>query len=312
MRYNQNEYYKPSLFGGFGFFPPVIKSLLIINVAVFLFQLFLSNSTIQGMPFKFYLEKYFALNPLSTIRFTDGENIFTFRFYIWQLFTYMFLHADFMHLFFNMFALWMFGMELEHVFGSKKFFWYYTACGLGGGVANLLLSPIFSHPGPTIGASGAVFGILLAFGLLFPDRLIFFYFLIPIKAKYFVLVYLVLEILAVGSGDMIAHLAHLGGALTGYIFILVDNKRLPFQSIFDGIKRSRRRREIFYSGPERYNEVEDANHYDIKTGKRIDKSDGEITQEVIDDILDKISKSGYQSLSSEEKRILFEASKRLE
>jgi membrane associated rhomboid family serine protease len=312
MRYNQNEYYRPSFFGGFSFFPPVIKMLLITNVAVFLLQLLLSNTVVQGLPFEFLLKKYFALNPLTPIRFTDGYEIFEFKFHIWQLVTYMFLHADFMHIFFNMFALWMFGMELEHVFGSKKFFWYYMACGIGGGITNLLLSPLFSHPAPTIGASGAVFGILLAFGLMFPDRLIFFYFLIPIKAKYFVIIYLVLEILAVGSSDMVAHLAHLGGALTGYIFILVDEKRLPFQWLFDSAARNRRRsREAFFN-PKVNNQVQDADYYNIETGKKINKDSDRITQENIDIILDKISKSGYQSLTEEEKHILFEASKKLD
>lgn len=298
--YNQGNYYRPSFFGGFSFFPPVIKSLLILNIAIFLFQMFVENFTIGGVPIEYLITKYFALIPIG------------YGFKIWQLVTYMFLHGSFTHVFFNMFALWMFGMELEHVLGSKKFFWYYMICGIGGGIANLILGPYFSHPAPTVGASGAVYGVLLAFGLIFPDREIYLYFLLPIKAKYFVIMYLLLEILSVGSSDYIAHLAHLGGALTGYIFLLVDNKQIPFQWLFKGITR---RRKDNYREPDYGHyagDISSANYYDIKTGKKIDKNEEVITQQVIDSILDKISKSGYQNLTEEEKRILFEASKRLE
>jgi membrane associated rhomboid family serine protease len=297
--YNQGNYYRPSFIGGFGFFPPVIKSLLIINIAIFIFQMFVENFTIGGVPVEYLITKYFALIPIG------------YGFKIWQLVTYMFLHGSFTHVLFNMFALWMFGMELEHVMGSRKFFWYYMICGIGGGVANLLLSPYFSHPAPTVGASGAIYGVLLAFGLIFPDRLIYFYFFIPMKAKFFVLMYLLLEIFAVGSSDYVAHLAHLGGALTGYIFLLTDNKQMPFQWLFKGI--SGRRRKNNYSEPDGHyaGDISSASYYDIKTGKKIDKNEEIITQQIIDEILDKISQSGYQNLTEEEKRILFEASKRL-
>lgn len=297
--YNSNDYYSPRGIGGFSLFPPVIKMLLITNIGLFILQIFLSSYTINEIPLEHYIIKYFALIPLG------------YGFRIWQLITYMFLHADFTHVFFNMFALWMFGVELEQVLGSKKFTLFYFACGIGGGLAHLLFGPTFSHPAPTIGASGAVYGVLLAFGVLFPDRLIFLYFLIPIKAKYFVAMYILLEIFAVGSNDLVAHLAHLGGALTGYIFLLFETRRLPFQGLF----RPRRRYGRF-NRYEDYDDIEEAKFYDINTGRPIDDNfidDGDIiTQEKIDAILDKISKSGYQSLTAEEKRILFEASKHLD
>jgi membrane associated rhomboid family serine protease len=300
MRYNQGNYYRPSFSGGFGFFPPVIKTILIANVVIFLLQIFLGSYTLRGIPLEEYIYRYFALIPMG------------YGFKVWQLFTYMFLHSPdgISHILINMLMLWMFGMEIEHVLGSKKFFLYYILCGVGGGITNLLMGPFFQHPAPTIGASGAVMGILLAFGLLFPDRMIFIYFLIPIKAKYFILLYLGMEILAVGNTDMVAHLAHLGGALTGYIFLMVDNKKIPFQWLFDGVKKRKKFEDSEY--PYYAGDIESAKYYDIKTGKRVDKDPNEITQEIIDTILDKISKSGYQSLTEEEKRILFEASKRLE
>ena len=300
--YNNNDYYSPSGFGGFGLFPPVIKSLLIINVGLYILQFFLSSYTINGVPLEEYIVRYFALIPLG------------YGFKIWQPVTYMFLHADFTHVFFNMFALWMFGMELEQVLGSKKFLFFYLICGIGGGLAHLLLGPMFHHPAPTIGASGAVYGILIAFGVLFPDRLIFLYFLIPIKAKYFVMMYILLEIFAVGSNDFVAHLAHLGGALTGYIFLLLETRRMPFQRFFESLKGRADNRT--YERPTVTEEPEEAKFYDINTGRRIDnryKNDkNAINQEMVDAILDKISQGGYQSLTAEEKRILFEASKHLD
>ena len=183
MAYNRyGNSYRPSPFGGFQFFPPVIKALMVSNVAVFLGMMFLSNFHIGDFPLEELFYRGFALMPL-------GHG-----FAIWQLFTYMFMHAGFTHLLFNMLALWMFGMELENTWGSRKFFIFYLLCGLGGGLANLLIAPLFASVGPTVGASGAIYGVLIAFGMMFPDRLIYIYFLLPIKAKYFVLIYMALEI----------------------------------------------------------------------------------------------------------------------
>jgi len=163
-----NNSYKP--FGGFSVFPPVIKNLLIINVVVFFIQMLASNLMVGGRPLGLILNIWFALNPIG-----DGYN-----FQIWQLITYQFMHADFTHILFNMFALWMFGMEIENILGSKKFLYYYLICGIAAGFAQLFIAPLFSAPAITIGASGAVFGVMIAFAMLFPDRHIFLYFLIPI------------------------------------------------------------------------------------------------------------------------------------
>ncbi len=285
-----NRYQRPSFFGGFSFFPPVIKTLLISNAAIFLVTLFLGNFRLGDFTLGGFLFRLFALFPLEM------------GFQPWQLFTYMFMHADFMHIFFNMFALWMFGMELENTWGSKKFLIYYILCGLGGGVANLFVAPLFTQVAPTIGASGAVYGILLAFGMMFPDRLIYIYFLLPIKAKYFVIFYMVLEIISVGSSDGIAHIAHLGGALIGLLFLMLDkNSLLKFNTpkIFTSQKQST---------PSSYSNISDVQSYDIENHK---KNEDEISQQKVDEILDKISRGGYQSLTEEEKKILFEASKKL-
>ncbi len=289
-RNNRGSYQRPSFYGGFSYFPPVLKALLISNAAVFLGMGFISAFRIGDFPVGALIQKEFSLWPLN-----EG-------FWPWQLFTYMFMHASFSHLFFNMIALWMFGMELENSLGSKKFLTFYLLCGLGGGLLHLLAAPLFSVAGPTVGASGAVYGVLLAFGLLFPERLIMIYFFVPIKAKYFVLLYMVIEFLSVGSLDGIAHFAHIGGAVVGFVFLLVEGFQFSLftgsqQSIFKSQKQNQQKEEVY------------TNISDAKVTN--ESAENETTQAEIDEILDKISNSGYQNLSTEEKKILFEASKKL-
>jgi membrane associated rhomboid family serine protease len=300
MSYNRpGSFNRPSFFGGFQFFPPVIKALLIANGAVFIGMNFFGGFHLGD----FYLEQFFfqsfALWPLGS------------GFGFWQLFSYMFMHANFTHILFNMLALWMFGMELEHVWGSRKFFIYYLLCGFGGGLANLIIAPLFTSVGPTVGASGAVYGILLAFGMMFPERPIYVYFLLPIKAKYFVVMYMAFEIFSIGSMDGVAHFAHLGGALVGFLYLMADGYK--FGSAFYGPSEpnifsrvsdfaNRQKQESSYSN------VSEAKIFDISEHHRKEE---EQAQEQIDQILDKISRNGYQSLSEEEKKILFEASKKL-
>ena len=137
----------------------------------------------------------------------------------WQVITYMFLHGGFLHIFFNLFVLWMFGSQIEGLWGTKRFVIYYFLTGIGAGLLQLLLTQTGA---PIVGASGAVFGILLAFGMMFPNREIMLIFLpIPIKAKYFVVMIGAFELFAGISGLQtgIAHFAHLGGLLIGYILI---------------------------------------------------------------------------------------------
>jgi membrane associated rhomboid family serine protease len=285
----------------------VIKWLIISNVGIwFLVNFFLTPFTVGGVQIGGgggLLTFYFALWPIGT------------NFWPWQLFTYMFMHGGFGHIFFNMFALWMFGMELEHIWGSRKFFVYYLSCGFGAALANLFIAPLLGQGAPTVGASGAVFGILIAFGMLFPDRSIYLYFLLPIKAKYFITAYIALELFygVTGTSDGVAHFAHLGGAAVGFVYMLSNMNVIPTGGLL-----SRLRFEIKnpFSSNERSvrngskDKVHDAKFYDVKSGKRVDDN-REINQEVIDSILDKISKGGYQSLTEEEKRILNEASRKI-
>jgi membrane associated rhomboid family serine protease len=270
-----DQQYSPT---GFTLLPPVVKNLLIINILFFL-------ATISLSKYGFDLEKMFGLYYLKSSHFQP-----------YQFVTYMFIHANFQHIIFNMFALWMFGYVMENYWGSKRFLIFYVVCGIGAAITqtfvnwlsffpletalsaynnapginsfisfathypphtqelldklNSFLSEWNSNPlnrtyilqskenilllyqdqisTPTIGASGAIFGILLAFGMTFPNMMIYFYFLIPIKAKWFVIGYGILELFSGlwgSSSDNVAHFAHLGGMLFGLLLILYWRKR---------------------------------------------------------------------------------------
>lgn len=215
--------------------PPITKNLLIINVLFFL------ASIVAG---KYGID----LNNILGLHFFMASD-----FKIYQFITYMFMHGGFAHLFFNMFALWMFGTTLERVFGPKRFLIYYMICGIGAGIVQELVQYIEFAPiinaydnvnigtaiipmndylnlMNTVGASGAVYGILLAFGLLFPNQPMFVFPLpFPIKSKYFVLIYVVIELLlGLQGNDNVAHFAHLGGMLFGFFVIRYWRKKSKY------------------------------------------------------------------------------------
>tara|TARA_B100000902_G_scaffold400026_1_gene474721 strand:+ start:500 stop:1096 length:597 start_codon:yes stop_codon:yes gene_type:complete len=178
--------------------PDVVKNLLIINILLFIAQ--------QSFPN--YLEYHLGLHSFNSNHFN-----------LYQVITYGFLHGDISHLIFNMFPLYMFGRVLENTWGSKRFLNFYLLTAIGAGIVQLITSDF----GLTIGASGAVFGLLAGFGMLFPNTKLFLLIPpVPIKAKYFVIGYAILELIAgvrAVEGDNIAHFAHLGGAIVGYIII---------------------------------------------------------------------------------------------
>lgn len=198
-------YYRYRFSFGYGL-PPVIKNLIIIMGAVFLFEFFLEIFQLY-----FYLDLFhhlFALHP--TLIWSN--------YFIWQLVTYIFLHGDLFHIFFNLFSLWMFGGELENYWGSKKFLFYFLYCGIGAGIVTVLLSS-----NPVIGASGAIFGILLAFAWLFPNRpILLMFFPVPIPAKYMVILFGFIELYSSrgGTGGGIAHITHLGGLAFGFFYLV--------------------------------------------------------------------------------------------
>ena len=214
--------------------PTVTKNLLIINVLVFVASYVLRGYGVD-------------LNTMFGLHFFMASD-----FKIYQFFTYLFLHGGFEHLFFNMFAVWMFGRILENVWGPRRYLFYYIVCGVGAGLCQELiqfldyvieLAPYsrvdmgggfiismeeYLNYMNTVGASGAVYGILLAFGMLFPNEQMFIFPLpMPIKAKYFVIGYALIELYmgTAGSPDGVAHFAHLGGMLFGFILIVVWRKK---------------------------------------------------------------------------------------
>lgn len=305
--HGSGNYYRPSFFGGFSFFPPVIKMLLLVNGAVFLLMMFFGTFRIGGVPLAYYFNNFLGLMPLG------------YGFWPWQLITYQFVHADFFHILFNMvFGLWMFGTEVEHVWGGKRFLWFYLGCGVVAGLAQLILSPIFDPSqaiGPTVGASGAVYGVLVAFATMFPERQIYIYFLIPVRVKYFVMFLIVVGVMSVGAPGNVANLAHLGGALAGYLFVLYQ-RRSPHTGQNQFVENLKEAFTFKKNAPSSQEpDVREAKVYDIRDGSKAPEKEKptieEATQKKIDDILDKISQRGYQSLTEDEKKILFDASKKL-
>ena len=275
---NYDQPYSP---GGFQVMPPAIKAIILTNIAIFFLQ-FSPISTIV---------MYFG--PLWPVA-SSGE----YSFQIWQLLTYMFMHGGFAHILFNMFALWLFGTEIENYWGTKEFTAYYFICGVGAALINLMTT--IGSPFPTVGASGAVFGILLAFGMMFPNRYIFLYFLFPIKAKYFVAGYAALELLmginnsTMGSGSNIAHFAHIGGMVVGFAYIKF---RQQGWSLADWLEKAFPKKDGGENGPKLYR----------KNGV---SSNADVSETEIDEILDKISRQGYESLTKEEKTKLLKAGDR--
>lgn len=310
MGLGDRDYYKPSGFGGFSLFPPVIKKLLIINAAVYFIQILFQSFALGGIPGQLYIFKYFALVPLGGVDLGG----FTMDFLPWQLVTYQFLHGDFWHIAMNMFILWMFGMEIESYWGSSKFLFFYLFAGIAGG----LLQLITATSAYTIGASGAVYGVMVAFAMFFPDRYIFLYMLVPVKAKYLIVFVMVMEFMSVGDMSFVAHLVHIGGAAFAFGFILLDRK---YHFNVDRWISKLKQKGSSYQKKDSYNfkspfrkpfgksqgGVQDATFYEIN-GEQ--KKSNEVDQAEIDEILDKISQSGYQNLTNEEKKKLFEASKK--
>ncbi|MEX0372644.1 rhomboid family intramembrane serine protease [Spiribacter sp. 1M153] len=204
---------------------PVVLSMLVANGVGFLATMLFGPGMIAGL----------GLWPLGTealsAQYVGGVP----GFQIWQLVTYGFLHGGLLHLFVNMFALWMFGTSLERFWGSRPFLWFYLVCLIGAGLIQLVVATLAADSGnlyPTIGASGAVFGILLGFAMMFPEQQLMLLFPpIPIKAKYFVLFYGAFELYAGVTGSMsgVAHFAHLGGMAFGFLMITYWRGRLPIK-----------------------------------------------------------------------------------
>ena len=301
--------------------PTITKNLLIINLIAF-FATFVLQ--LRGVD----------LANVGGLHFFLASD-----FHLYQLVTYLFLHANFMHILSNMFGLWMFSCVIENVWGPKKFLFYYISCGIGAGLLqeiaqlgsfymmiseqdpSVSFGEIFAigqqlshqlNAWTTIGASGAVYAVILAFGMTFPnERLFIIPFPFPIKAKWFVLFYVAIEFFSAlgSSGDGVAHTAHLGGMLFGFLMIRYWNRhpssgfdRGRGQQFFENLKRNFEQRQQQRGNnmhAERGGSKEDDREFNARKHQN---------QEEIDAILDKIRKSGYDSLTKEEKKKLFDAS----
>ena len=240
---------------------PVVRWLLILNIGIFILQMA-------------FLDRYIPVLGLVPADFLG-------RGYLWQIVTYMFLHGNFLHILFNMLFLWMMGSEIERHWGSREFLKYYLVTGCGAGLVNVIV-----HPGlttPTIGASGAIFGLIIAFALAFPEREILLYFFIRMKAKYFAVLVGGLEILALllMPRAPIARFAHLGGLLIGYLYIkrerllyLIRRRGRSMQSRIAGAQAERERQRL------------------LKIRREMDR------------ILDKINTEGMGALTEKERTFL--------
>ena len=288
--------------------PPVTKNLLIINVLAF------ASTYVAGL-------YGIDLKDLLGLHFFLASD-----FRIYQIVTYMFMHAGLEHLFFNMFAVWMFGRIMEQTFGARRYLIYYFVCGIGAGFLQEIVQYFsylsqgfdeysrismagitmemsdFLNRWTTVGASGAVYGILLSFGMTYPEERMFIFPLpVPIKAKFFVMGYAVIELLsAMGrSDDGVAHFAHLGGMLFGLLLILYwrNGNQLPGAGWWKKMWGKSKPRMHIRMGSKHGDEM----NYHRRENERSAE---------IDRILEKVKKHGYGSLSEEEKRKLFDASSR--
>jgi membrane associated rhomboid family serine protease len=222
-----------SNYGGFrlgGGWTPAVKTIVIACAIVFVLDL------LPGGP---SLRPKFGLSPLAVTQ----------NYYIWQLVTYIFLHGGFFHILFNMFGLYMFGSELEATWGTREFTKYFFLCGIGGAITSVIVSP--SSAIPIVGASGAIFGLLLAYGVLFPNRPIYLYMIIPIPAKWFVMIFGAITLLSAVSvsNSGVAYVTHLGGMIFGLIYLKGGRLIPDLRYRYDRWHRNRLRRkfEVYYN-----------------------------------------------------------------
>lgn len=249
--------------------PTVIRSLIIINLAIW-GLLTLTGAGRMIFPFLGLVPRLVWANLM-----------------IWQPFTYMFLHAGFWHVALNMFVLWMFGSEMEREWGGAAFLRYYFITGAGAGLVTVLFSP--NSTIPVIGASGAIYGVLLAYGLAYPNRLVYLYFMFPVKVKYFVGFLAVMAFLASLQPGVstVSHLTHLSGMAIGWVYLKSGWRSTWYRlgQRVANLQEERRIRKEFLE----------------------DQADEDLHRQV-DRILDKISTHGYAALSEEEQEILYRAS----
>jgi membrane associated rhomboid family serine protease len=297
---------------------PAVTLLVALNLAVFAVQFLVDTVRYQGYgPLMYWLS------------FIPE---FAFKGQVWRFVTYMFMHGGMLHILMNMFVLWMFGPRIEEVWGKRTFLIYYFACGIGAALTYGAFSLVgLQAEVPMVGASGAIFGLLLAFGVTYPDALIMIFFIIPMRAKYAVMIFGLIELASVPRADsQTAHLAHLGGMLFGYLFLLWSTGgrlgRIPRVPRFGGGGRAR---TAGYDRSPRGTGGLGGLWRNWRTRMRIKVVDGQRSsrgeakpasggngalsredRERVDRILEKISREGLQNLTAEEQEILRRASRK--
>lgn len=269
--------YSTSSFGFRYMLTPMVKNLMIANAVVFFLTLLVGQALIFD---------WFAFQP---------KQIF---FRPWGVFTYMFLHGDWWHLFFNMLVLFFFGPPLESRWGGDEFLKFYFCCGLGGVALSYVFLPVV-----VVGASAAMYGLMLGFAMNWPNVPIYIWGIFPVKAKYLVSLIVVIAALSAfgGSNDRVAHFAHLGGLVAGFIYLRADWRLNRYLNWFKNKTPQRGRVAIIHAdrrGAYASDHVESKRH--VEDPVLFDK---------VDEVLDKISAEGMSSLTSEELKLLDQVSK---
>ena len=278
-----------------------LRVLLLVNAAIFLMAFFGNNLALNlpGVGYgslREYLVYFGAFFPTSPLE-------------VWRYVTYMFVHVDFMHFFFNMLMLWMFGSEVADWMGTRHFVSMYFFCGIFAALFSFFMCLFGLTNNPIIGASGALMGIFVAYYKFFPERMLLMFFIIPMKIKHAIWVMIFLDIFFAGSGDMIAHFAHLGGVVAGFIYMAIyqNGSNVLYNSPLSGLFR------LFSRNPEKYNQASSSRSY--RSSEEPEVLEGEVfyvdEQKRMDDILRKVEREGIQSLSESEREFLLKAGDKL-
>lgn len=262
--------------------PTAIRIIITINIVVFILQ------ALAGQGFNQALVRIFAFSPEWTDAFMHP----------WRFITYMFLHGSGFHLIFNMLWLWWMGRAVEESLGPRTFSVLYFGAGIGGVLLNLGFGVIFGS-NYVIGASGAVFGIMVAFAFMFPRTPIMLFLLPPIEARFLVAGLIVFDLVFIGAGDNIARIVHIGGAGIGYLLIKAHYEGTDLGAIVRPLEN------LFRRSPGN-KKPKNRNMYSISEVEIMEEKD----VDELDEILEKISREGYDALSAEEKKKLFELSNR--
>ena len=284
----------------FRYLPKVLQILLLANAAVFVIAFLGRGVEIDLGPgygsLTDYIKYFGAFVPRVPLE-------------LWRYVTYMFIHVDFMHFFFNMLMLWMFGSEVAEWMGTRHFVSMYFFCGIFAALFSFFMCLLGLTNNPIIGASGALMGIFVAYYKFFPERMLLMFFIIPMKIKHAMWVMIALDIFFANSGDMIAHFAHLGGVVAGFLYMALYQNS-PNGSLLSGLSRLFSRNTDKFSG-----RSSSGSSYEGDNAEEPEVLEGEVfyvdEQKRMDDILRKVEREGIQSLTESEREFLLRAGDKL-